>query len=67
MAQSLAMSSTALLGARSSAPLAARCRTQRQARLATPVRAGNPFVGETNDPQKVKQRKDEKVGALTTG
>ena len=32
-------------------------------RLLAPVRAGNPFVGETNDPEKVKQRKDEKVCA----
>jgi hypothetical protein len=59
MAQAQAMSCSLIAGARPSARFTAP-RAQRT-RLLAPVRAGNPFVGETNDPQKVKQRKDEKV------
>ena len=55
------MSCSTITGARPTARFTTP-RAQRT-RMLAPVRAGNPFVGETNDPEKVKQRKDEKVSA----
>ena len=64
MAQTM-MSTACFLRARPAAAFTQRSRTQRTpARLLRPVRAGNPFVGETNDPEKTKQRKEEKVRCI---